>query len=438
MNAARTRSRRAVRLSATAVAAVSLVLAGCGSGDGSSGGSGTGSSTFTYLGQTENTTIAGTLKTLSTGACADANAKAPIQFQTSPGNTYDQKFQLLGGQNALPNMMMAAGTPDLNKQFIKAGQLKDLTPVLKAQGVADRVLPAAASTIKALYGSDDLYALPTEFNIEGIWYNKKIFADHGITPPGTWDELVAASATLKAAGIQPISADGKDGWNITRFIGNYIFRDLGADALQKVADGQAKLTDPAYVKAADAVASLGKSGAFGPSVGSVDYNASLNTFLTGKAAMLYMGSWALANFNDPKQNSIGADNIGFLPFPAVTGGRGDVNDIPSNVGVPVVFGTKGYGTNIDAWVKCIAQNYGDVVLKDNGVISGFKIDNPPADEPTLTKVTQDVINKASTSVLWFEALFTAKATTVSQQNAAPLATGGISAQDFMAKVQAAN
>ena len=99
--------------------------------------------------------------------------------------------------------------------------------------------------------------------------------------------------------------------------------------LQKVADGDAKLTDPEYVAAAQAVADLGTAGYFGQGVGSIDYDTAFNTFLTGKAAFFYMGSWALANFADEKANQIGSDNIGFLPFPNVTGGKGDASQTPA-------------------------------------------------------------------------------------------------------------
>ena len=37
---------------------------------------------------------------------------------------------------------------------------------------------------------DGLYELPVELNIEGFWYNKKIFADNGIAVPTTWDEVL--------------------------------------------------------------------------------------------------------------------------------------------------------------------------------------------------------------------------------------------------------
>jgi len=355
----------------------------------------------------------------------------------SPGATFDQKLQLLAGQDALPQAFMAPGTPALMKQLISSNKVVDVGAELSALGLSDQVVPAAASTLNALYGTTSIHALPTELNIEGIWYNKKIFSDNGISVPATWDELVAAVNKLKAANIQPMAADGKDGWPITRLVGNYIFRSLGPDALQKVADGQAKLTDADYVKAADAVAELGKAGAFGPAVGSVDYNTAMNEFVTGKAAMFYMGSWALGNFNDPKQTTIGVDNIGFMPFPAVTGGAGSIDQIAANVGVPFVIGSKDYGTNQQAWVKCIAEGYGDEVFKDQGVISGFKTTSATSDSP-VTKSVQETIANTKTTVLWFEALFSAKGTSVSQQNAAPLVNGSMSGQQFMQLVQAAN
>jgi raffinose/stachyose/melibiose transport system substrate-binding protein len=414
------------------VVASSALLAACG---GSGGGTGANDSEFTYLGQVENTTIVNTLKTLGQQQCADASAKAGLKADSVAATQYDQKLQLLAGQNALPDLSMAAGTPALMKQFIDAGQLQNLSDALTELGVSDKILPAAVSTIKALYGKDALYALPTEFNIEGFWYNKKILADNGITPPKTWGELVAAAEKLKAANVQAFAADGKDGWPITRLVGNYLFRALGPDALQKVADGKAKLTDPEYVKAADEVAALGRAGYFGKAVGSVDYNAATNLFLTGKAAFFYMGSWALANFNDAAQNQIGGpDGVGFFGFPTVDGGVGKADQVPANVGVPVMVSKKGYNDSTKAWLKCVVANYGDAVL-ESGVVSGFTVSNPPADLPSTTKTVQQTIKDAPSSVLWFEALFSSKGTTVSQTNGGGLANGTLSGSEFMKLVQ---
>ncbi|GLY29742.1 extracellular solute-binding protein [Kineosporia sp. NBRC 101731] len=425
------------RLVAGAIAVTgALALAACGGTASGGAGGGAGSSEFSFVGLTSNQTPAKTLTALSTQTCADANTAAPLKADTVEQTSQDQKLQLLAGQDALPTAMIAPNTPSLVGQLIKNKQLVDLTKELDAAGLSDAVLPAAASTIEKLYGQENLYALPNEFNIEGIWYNKKIFADNGIEVPGTWDELVAATAKLKSAGVQPITADGKDGWPITRWVGAYLFRALGPDALQKVADGSAKLTDPDYVKAADAVSALGTAGAFGKNVASNDYNGTINDFLTGKSAMIYMGSWMLSNINDTSQNKIGEENIGFMPFPAVTGGAGSIDQIPANVGQPILLSQKSYGTNTAAWLKCIVTTYGDEVLETSGVISGFKL-SEKHDLPPVTQVVQDQVSGAKSSVLWFEALFSAQATTVSQQQGGLLGRGDLSGADFMSKVQAA-
>src|SRR5690606_41974619 len=122
-------------------------------------------------------------------------------------------------------------------------------------------------------------AFPTRRSSDLIFYNKKVFADNGIKVPGTWEELVSAAAKLEAKGVQPFSASGQQGWPLTRLISGYLYRSLGPDALQKVADGKAKLTDPEYVKAAEEVAALGKKGYFGKGVGYIDYTYSMYMFI---------------------------------------------------------------------------------------------------------------------------------------------------------------
>ena len=189
-------------------------------------------------------------------------------------------------------------------------------------------------------------------------------------------------------------------------------RDLGPDALQKVADGEALLTDPEYVKAADEVAELGIAGYFGESPTSIDYDTSINLFLTGKAAFFYMGSWATTAFNDEAQNEIGVDNVGFLRFPDVDGGQGSRDQVPANVGIPTMFSSTGFDDSTRAWMGCIVNNYGDTVLNDSGVISGFAVDESPADLPATTKLVQDEIANAPSSVLWFEALMSPQATKI--------------------------
>ncbi|WP_394552051.1 ABC transporter substrate-binding protein [Agromyces sp. MMS24-JH15] len=433
MTTARKRATKLVPLIA-GIGVTALALTGC-SGSGSGGGEVTAPDKFSYLSFAENTSIQETLGALSEGECSAENEALPLDVTTQPQASYDQQLQLLAGQNALPVLFASGNTPQVAKDLQKGGKLVDVEQALEDLDLSDAIIPAAKSTIDALYDGEQ-YVLPTEFNVEGIWYNKQLFADNGIEVPATWDELVAAADELNAAGVIPFSADGQDGWPLTRLVGNYIYRSLGPDALQKVADGDAKLTDPEYVEAATAVAELGEKGYFGPSVTSIDYMTAVNQFLTGQAGMFYMGSWVLANFNDPAQNQIGVENIGFIPFPEVEGGAGSSDQLAANVGVPLALSKASYSDDVASWLGCFAENFGSNSLENQGVITGFKVSTPVEDLPPLTQTVQEQIDATTQSVLWFEALFNAKAATTSQTNASQLVTGAISPEDFMETVQA--
>jgi raffinose/stachyose/melibiose transport system substrate-binding protein len=358
-----------------------------------------------------------------------------FKYTYTPQTSINQKVQLLAGQNALPVLYNTPAVDQL-KQMDKAGKVVDVAKEFAKLGVLKDLTPASVAILKKIDGGKVL-ALPFEFNIEGVWYNKKIFADNGIAVPKTWDQLVAAAAKLKAAGIQPFAASGIQGWPITRLIGNYLFSKLGANALEQVAAGKAKLTDPQYVAAAQAVADLGAKGYFGDGVTSLDYTPAEQLFLQGKAAMFYMGSWILGELNDPKQNQIGLANVGMFPFPTVAGGKGPATIVPMNAGQTTSIFPKKLDAANEQWLKYLAQHYGDVALSLKGQISGFKVNHQPRSLSSATKLVANQIAAAKNPVLWFEALFSAKATTISQQDAAPLVTGQMSAQQFMSAVQQA-
>jgi raffinose/stachyose/melibiose transport system substrate-binding protein len=430
---------------AVAAATVSAIVAfaGCAgeTPTSSTSATGTGSSLIVqnadvtkleFTKNAENTTTEPVIKALAGAECKAQNTALPFEVSSVPQAEIDAQMQLLASQDGLPAMFSAGGNPAEGAKLWKAGAILDLDKATTELGVRDMFSEGAVSTIKKLYGGS-LHFLPFQYNIEGFFYNKKLFADNGWTVPQSWDELTALAEKMKAAGITPFAASGEQGWPLTRLISGYLFRSLGSDALQNVADGKAKLTDPDYVKAAAAIADLGAKGYFGANVTSLDYDAATNEFLTGKAGMIYMGSWLLGNINDAKQDKIGADNVGFAKFPAVTGGAGSIDAYPSNVGLPATFGAKTYTQGVADWLKCIAQNYGNEALKQ-GQITGFKA-TAKVELPAISETIKTEIDNSKDSVLWFEALFNAKASQISSTNAALLVTGKLTPEEFMKKVQ---
>ena len=429
--AERRRLRKPLIGAAALVSAGVLVLAGCSGGGGGSNGGGEDPATLEFLKNAENTTTQPVLDALAAGACETQNEAMPLEVNSIPQAELDAQVQLLATQDGLPPMFSAGGNPAEGAKLWEAGYLLDFDEALTELGVRDKVAEGAVSTIEKLYGGAFNF-LPFQYNIEGIFYNKAVFEENGWEVPETWDDLLTVAAEAQDAGLTPFAASGEQGWPLTRLVSGYLFRSLGPDALQKVADGEAKLTDPEYVEAAAAIADLGAQGYFGDNVASLDYDAASNEFLTGNAAMIYMGSWLLGNING-EGNQIGADNVGFFKFPAVDGGAGSIDEYPSNVGLPATFGAKTYTEGVGEWLKCITENYGNEALKQ-GQITGFIADEP-ADLPAISQTIADEIATATDSVLWFEALFNAKASSVSSTNAALLVTGQLSPEEFMTLVQ---
>jgi raffinose/stachyose/melibiose transport system substrate-binding protein len=415
-----------------------MLLSACASD--SPAGSGSDSedtaTAFSLLTPAENSIVRDELATLAGDQCTAEDTALPLESETVAQADVVQKITLLASQDALP-VSFVAGTAQVKPDgdIGKNDLALDYEATLKDLGVWDNILPAAVSTVKAAYGGN-MASLPYQYNIEGIWYNKQIFADNDVEEPETWGDLVDALETFKDAGVIPMTEPGAAGWPLTRLLGNLIFRDLGPDAMQKIQSGDAKLTDDEYVASAELLADAGTAGLFGDGITSRDTDTAYAQFLNGQAATMYMGSWFLANLNDDEQNIIGEDNVGFMPFPAVEGGSGSADQWPANAGSAVAMSTKAYGPKVGDWLTCIAENYGSSVLANQGVVSGFKLNEDVADVKPLTSTVQGIVNDASETVLWFEALMDAKTTSDAQTNISLLVTGQLAPADYMALLQA--
>ncbi|MEH3089361.1 MAG: extracellular solute-binding protein [Microbacterium arborescens] len=434
--------RRSVIVTGLALASL-LSLAACAggadpasSGDpAGSGFTGTDPENFTVLTANENATLDAQLDALAANQCKAENEALPLVHEKTAQADTVQKVTLLASQDALPAHFIAGTAmvrPDGDLGV--ADLVLDYEKLLTQTGAWDNVLPAAASTVNNVYGQ--MVSLPYQYNLEGIWYNKDVFSQLGISEPKTFDELTAASEKLKAAGYQPFAQAGSQGWPLTRLMGMYIFRNVGPQAMTDIRDGKAKLTDPAYVAGAKALQDMAADGFFGDGFSSVEADAATAAFLTGKAAMKYDGTWLLSNINDAAQNKIGLDNVGFMPFPAVTGGEGSIDQWPANAGTAMAANPKLAGPKVADWFSCIAENYGQQALQDAGVLSGFKVNGEVTDVPETTAFVQEKISEITETVLWFEALLDSKSNSLASTNVTLLTTGQMTPQQYMTDLQA--
>ncbi|WP_299090539.1 extracellular solute-binding protein [uncultured Metabacillus sp.] len=408
-----------------------FAVVGCsGNNDSSSSGEGEeGNNTMKFISEdTADESDASVLLGLT-----EENTDTTIELETVMQANLMQKIQLLTASNDLPELFKYESNQ--LGDMIDNDQLLDLEKTFKDLGIYEKLNPGAVDLLKNLSGDRGLYALPVELNIEGFWYNKKLFEENNLEVPTTWDEMMAVSKVFMEKGIQPFAVAGKEKFPITRLINGYVIRLYGADAMKQVKEGKLSVTDEGFVEAAKMVQDMNAKGYFGEGVNTIDYDTASNTFLQGNAAMYYMGSWALNEFNDENLNKIGIDNIGFFNIPLVEGGKGTINDYSMNAGLTLSFSKAKYNEEVGNWMKEVFSIYGEKAISERGLISGFKVENMPEDVSPLTKMTLEKIEEVENSALWFEGYFDPKTKTVAEDGAQNLLNDGVTPEEYMSSIE---
>ena len=146
----------------------------------------------------------------------------------------------------------------------------------------------------------------------GIYYNKDLFAANNVKVPTTWNELVTACDSFKAANIPCMTAGGKDGWPI--FVGAYgltgsIYPDQAA-LVEGLWTGTVKWNDAKALEMwqkmkvyAQDMMEAGASGVAG--------DAAPGRFASGAVAMFPGGTWYASAIETAQP----AFKWGYIPFP---------------------------------------------------------------------------------------------------------------------------
>ncbi|WES64344.1 extracellular solute-binding protein [Microbacter sp. GSS18] len=162
---------------------------------------------------------------------------------------------------------------------------------------------------------------------EFLYYNTEVLADAGLEPPASWDELLAQIPVLQDAGVIPFALAGADKWPEQIWFQFLYARMIGNDEVAKGLAGDTSVweSDGSY-EALDMISELIDAGAFGSNYASVSYGADGTAALlrTGKAAYDLMGSWHFGTIGDTA-------NLGWAPFPSVSGGDGQDGEIAGNL-----------------------------------------------------------------------------------------------------------
>ncbi|MDR5748392.1 ABC transporter substrate-binding protein [Caballeronia sp. LZ029] len=171
--------------------------------------------------------------------------------------------------------------------------LTNLDSIAK-KGDWDKQVPAPLQRFSKSDGH--WYGVPIDVHSDNwIWANKKIFDELKLTPPQTFEELVADADKIRKAGYIPL-AHGGQAWQEATIFDSAVMSAGGPkfynDALVKL-DPKA-LGSKTMEKAFDQLRAL--RGMVDPNFPGRDWNLATSMVINGKAAIQIMGDWAKGEF----------------------------------------------------------------------------------------------------------------------------------------------
>jgi raffinose/stachyose/melibiose transport system substrate-binding protein len=259
-----------------------------------------------------------------------------------PNVTWDIKQdQFTNLMTATPRLLSGDNPPDLIRlpsmvSLVKDGLLKNLDEYVTAFGwdkfpaaqlVQNRV--AADGT----RGSGSLYAAGLNYSLTGVFYDKKLAEQIGMTdPPATVAEFEDLLAKAKAAGLQPIMQ-----WNATASGGGLAFplQNLMAayGPTEPINDWifqkpGATIDTPTNLTAAQHLQQWVEAGYFPKDANAIEYTDANARFGKGEGVFMFNGDWQNATYDKDLPG-----NVGFFVFPP-----GEAGGTLAAMSAPLTYG----------------------------------------------------------------------------------------------------
>jgi raffinose/stachyose/melibiose transport system substrate-binding protein len=259
-----------------------------------------------------------------------------------PNVTWDIKQdQFANLITTTPLLLAGDNAPDLLRlptmvSFAKDGLLLKLDDYAKAFGWDKWPVPQLNQNRIAAdgtRGSGALYAMGLNYSLTGVFYNKKLASQIGMTTsPKTVAEFDALLAAAKAAGLQPIMEWGsaKSGMGLAFPLQNLMaaYGPVGPINDWIFNKPGATIDTPKNLLATQHLEKWIKAGYFPPDINAIEYTDAASRFGKGEGVFTFNGDWQNAAYDTAM-----AGNVGFFLMPPV-----DAGGSPAAMSAPLTYG----------------------------------------------------------------------------------------------------
>ncbi len=353
-------------------------------------------------------------------AFEESNPGITVELTGIPGGDYLTKLQTaLAGEAPSDVLGMQEGMILTLAETGGEFPFLDLTDKIDISGLTE---PARGQ----VEVGGKVYGTPLASYTVGLAYQKPIFAEHGLEPPTTWQELLEVAQALKNAGETPIVLGAKD-WVHPYFMYiGFSSSVLGPEGFEQLRLGERKLTDPDVVEAAQLLLDLQPF--YQSGFQATDYVTAKAIFANAQGAMQVAGT---ADFTGYREVNPEAD-LGFIAWPGPEDGK-----YATNTGMELLYTVSRFAspeaqeaaTSLVNWLATLEaqQMVSDLIaLPVHKDITGS---SDPIRQETVAARGQDVI-------VWYDLPETTQTTTAATNEQGGLWTGRLNAQQFAEAMQA--
>jgi raffinose/stachyose/melibiose transport system substrate-binding protein len=191
-------------------------------------------------------------------------------------------------------------------------------------------------------GSGSLYAMGLNYSLTGVFYNKELAAQIGMTEaPKTVAEFEDLLAKAKDAGLQPIMQWGsaKSGMGLAFPLQNLMaaYGPVGPINDWIFQKPGATIDTPSNLTAAQHLEEWIKNGYFPTDINAIEYTDAASRFTQGEGVFTFNGDWQNAGYDAGMPG-----NVGFFLFPSAEAGGA-----PAAMSAPLTYGIAANAKNAD-------------------------------------------------------------------------------------------
>jgi multiple sugar transport system substrate-binding protein len=320
-------------------------LVACSGGSGGSAGAGsTGGTTITYWATNQAASVDADTKILTPEiAKFEKQTGIKVNLQVVPWTSLTPNTLAAAVSGQGPDVVNIGNTNAVTFQSTGAFYPFD-DKALQTLGGKDRFVASALATAGA--AGQVPTSIPLYSQVYGLYYNKKLFADAGIKPPTTWEELISAAQALTKPDQHKYGISIPGGTVNLSMHFSFIFgAQNGGSPFDKA--GNPTFTSPGMVKGVKQyVDLLSKYHVVNPSDAQYTVGAEPDAdFARGDAAMFMAQTSASAVL---KEDGMDPNAYGVVPIPAPMGGD-KIGSFIAGTNISIFKNSK----NIDAALKFV-------------------------------------------------------------------------------------